>query len=297
MAITEKNSMKDLFAGFGIDYVDPEEAAKTAADTVLAKYASDRTDLANTTNQYYNQLYNTQNTVMDTIRQSNAQAVASGASKGVQAANTLASILGLQNESVQSATELANESIKLAQDETAAVLEAEQAARDTVENINTQRLSIIPEMQNANTAEWSAFKDAYFQAEADDKPGLAAQFLNKLWGLNANTDDTTTTITASDPTNVRSISIDDPTSWDYIDQADVNSKGLNGDAGAYVKKVLTDAKDGLIKPGEVVNFNYGKVAPGLFGGTKLSYKYLGNGKWEKIPDQNPTYVPDGYTAI
>ena len=180
---TKKYTMDDLFADYGIDYANPEDYAAKAKETTLAKYASDRTDLANTTNQYYNNLYNTQNTVMDTIRQSNAQAVASGASKGVQAATTLSALLGLQNESVQGATELANESIKLAQDETAAVLEAEQKARDAAANQNIQSLSIIPNIKNANTAEWSAFKDAYFQAEADDKPGLATQFLDKLWGL------------------------------------------------------------------------------------------------------------------
>lgn len=74
-------------------------------------------------NNFYNQMYNTQRTAMDTIRQSNAAAVASGASRGVQAAQELSSLLGLQQESVASATELAQANRQTAQEETAAVLE------------------------------------------------------------------------------------------------------------------------------------------------------------------------------
>ena len=74
-------------------------------------------------NQFYNQMYNTQKTAMDTIRQSNAAAVSSGASRGVQAANELSAILGLQSESVAQATELAQANRQTAQEETAAVLE------------------------------------------------------------------------------------------------------------------------------------------------------------------------------
>lgn len=74
-------------------------------------------------NQFYNEMYNTQKTAMDTIRQSNAAAVASGASRGVQAAQELSSLLGLQQESVASATELAQANRQTAQEETAAVLE------------------------------------------------------------------------------------------------------------------------------------------------------------------------------
>lgn len=166
MADTTKKpeeSVIDPTTKFLESFVDAEELKQAYGDTAKAAYASKRTDLANTTNQYYNNLYNTQNTVMDTIRQSNAQAVASGASKGVQAANTLSALLGLQNESVQGATDLANESIKLAQDETAAVMEAEQKAMTDAQAANAQNLqnyanyivqdkSVDVEAQNAATA-------------------------------------------------------------------------------------------------------------------------------------------------
>ena len=74
-------------------------------------------------NKFYNQMYNTQKTAMDTIRQANAAAVSTGASRGVQAANELSALLGLQSESIASATELAQANRQTAQEETAAVLE------------------------------------------------------------------------------------------------------------------------------------------------------------------------------
>lgn len=88
-----------------------------------AQYNAQREQNRQAENQFYNQMYNTQQTAMDTIRKSNAAAVSSGASRGVQAANELSAILGLEQESVASATELANANRQTAQEETAAVLE------------------------------------------------------------------------------------------------------------------------------------------------------------------------------
>ncbi len=89
----------------------------------VAQYNVQREQNRQAENQFYNQMYNTQKTAMDTIRQANASAVASGASRGVQAANELSALLGLQQESVASATEIAQANRQTAQEETAAVLE------------------------------------------------------------------------------------------------------------------------------------------------------------------------------
>lgn len=107
-------------------------------------------------NQFYNQMYNTQQTAMDTIRQSNAAAVSTGASRGVQAAQELSALLGLQQESVASATELANANRQTAQEETAAVLEnvlnayqqAEQQRQDLMSSA-IQAESVEVERANA----------------------------------------------------------------------------------------------------------------------------------------------------
>lgn len=89
----------------------------------MAQFAAQREQNRQNENKFYNQMYNTQKTAMDTIRQSNAAAVSSGASRGVQAANELSALLGLEQESVASATELAQANRQTAQEETAAVLE------------------------------------------------------------------------------------------------------------------------------------------------------------------------------
>lgn len=92
-----------------------------AATTAQYNVQRDQNRLAE--NQFYNKMYNTQKTAMDTIRQNNAAAVATGASRGVQAANELSALLGLQQESVAGATEVAQAQRQTAQEETAAVLE------------------------------------------------------------------------------------------------------------------------------------------------------------------------------
>ena len=101
-------------------------------------------------NQFYNQMYNTQQTAMDTIRQSNAAAVSTGASRGVQAAQELSALLGLQQESVASATELANANRQTAQEETAAVLENVLNAYQQAEQ---QRQNLISSAIQAESVE------------------------------------------------------------------------------------------------------------------------------------------------
>ena len=109
------------------DYAQQQIDEQTILDkfnaATTAQFNAQREANRQAENQFYNQMYNTQKTAMDTIRQSNAAAVASGASRGVQAAQELSSLLGLQEESVASATELAQANRQTAQEETAAVLE------------------------------------------------------------------------------------------------------------------------------------------------------------------------------
>lgn len=143
----------------GLKPVNAKELQSKFDAITEAEYDKQRTELQTTTNKYYNQLYDTQQTTMDTIRQANAQAVASGASKGVQAANELSALLGLQSEAVTGATDLANQATTLAQDETQAMLDnmlnAETQAAEqnqALAQILTQAGSVDVEQQNAETA-------------------------------------------------------------------------------------------------------------------------------------------------
>lgn len=110
-----------------VDYAQAQVDEQAILDkynaATIAQFNLQREQNRQAENQFYNQMYNTQKTAMDTIRQSNAAAVSSGASRGVQAANELSALLGLQSESVASATELAQANRQTAQEETAAVLE------------------------------------------------------------------------------------------------------------------------------------------------------------------------------
>ena len=75
-----------------------------------------------TANKFYEQMYGTQATALDTIRKrNNAAAVATGASRGIQAANELSAILGLQETNTQTASELAQQRNLLADQEGAAL--------------------------------------------------------------------------------------------------------------------------------------------------------------------------------
>ena len=113
-------------------------------------------------NQFYNEMYNTQKTAMDTIRQSNAAAVASGASRGVQAAQELSSLLGLQQESVASATELAKANRQTAQEETAAVLEN---VLNAYKQANEERSQVVSQGIEAESV--AATKEANVIANID----------------------------------------------------------------------------------------------------------------------------------
>ena len=100
-------SAEDLASLFGgITYDEAAIRAKFDAAT-KAEYDLKRKEYEATANKFYEQMYGTQATALDTIRRSNAAAVATGASRGIQAANELSAILGLQETSTQTAPELA----------------------------------------------------------------------------------------------------------------------------------------------------------------------------------------------
>ena len=120
--MAENPSVKKYY-DYAQQQVDEQAIADKFNAATTAQFNVQREQNRQAENQFYNQMYNTQRTAMDTIRQSNAAAVSNGASRGVQAANELSALLGLQEQSVASATELAQANRQTAQEETAAVLE------------------------------------------------------------------------------------------------------------------------------------------------------------------------------
>lgn len=111
------------YRDYAQEAVDEQAILDKYNAATIAQFNVQREQARQQENQFYNQMYDTQKTAMDTIRKANAAAVSSGASRGVQAAQELSALLGLEEESVASATELAQANRQIAQEETAATLE------------------------------------------------------------------------------------------------------------------------------------------------------------------------------
>ena len=160
-----------------------------------AQYNLQREQNRQAENQFYNQMYNTQQTAVDAIRQANAAAVSTGASRGIQAANELSAILGLQQESVASATELAQANRQTAQEETAAVLEnvlnayqqAEQQRQNLVTaGIQAESVNVQSDANRINELSmlWTNFLQAQANGDKDTINAIAAQINKTLNGGN-----------------------------------------------------------------------------------------------------------------
>lgn len=176
MAINNENTQAPSVKKY-VDYANQQVDEQAILDkynaATLAQFNIQREQNRQAENQFYNQMYNTQKTAMDTIRQSNAAAVSTGASRGVQAANELSSLLGLQSESIASATELAQANRQTAQEETAAVLEnvlnAYQQAQQERANLLSSAIEAesVEVQREANQAQSASAAAELDRANAD----------------------------------------------------------------------------------------------------------------------------------
>ena len=89
------------YSKYGIDFSQEQrdKIAQIFSDQATAAYGTAQNDFSNT-------MASTQSSLADTIRRSQAQAVATGASRGMQAANELSSMLGLQQTAAQEASKM-----------------------------------------------------------------------------------------------------------------------------------------------------------------------------------------------
>ena len=165
--------MGDLY---GINY-EQDYIRKLLDDATAAEYNAKRQEFAATERGYYDQLYGAQNTALDTIRANNSAAVASGASKGMAAAQQLAAVLGLQQESVGAATDLANQRNELAAKEAAAYSENANTALNTS---NTLKQAI----QNADLTKYG-YDTQNYVGELDYNAALRATIAEIIQSQNA----------------------------------------------------------------------------------------------------------------
>lgn len=123
---------------YGINY--DEEAIRSKFDEATrAEFATRNKEHQMTENAFYNNLYGTQAAALDTIRRNTSQAIATGASRGMQAANELSAILGLTQEGVMGSTDLAQKRNLLKDEEAAAYA---RNAREALEISNALRQQI-----------------------------------------------------------------------------------------------------------------------------------------------------------
>ena len=165
--------MGDLY---GINY-DQDYIRKLLDDATAAEYNAKRQEFAATERGYYDQLYGAQSTALDTIRANNSAAVASGASKGMAAAQQLAAVLGLQQESVGAATDLANQRNELAAKEAAAYSANANTALNTS---NTLKQAI----QNADLTKYG-YDTQNYVGELDYNAALRATIAEIIQSQNA----------------------------------------------------------------------------------------------------------------
>jgi len=138
---------EDLAKLYGIDY-DEKSILEKFNKATETEYAAKDKAFAKTENQFYDQMYGTQTTALDTIRKNNAAAVATGASRGMQAANELSAILGVGQESAAGATELGQERNILQDEKTADMARNSQDAMDAANMLKQQ----IGQLDSANYA-------------------------------------------------------------------------------------------------------------------------------------------------
>lgn len=121
-----------------IDY--DEASIKKKFDTATNDaYKVKQKEYQQAENAYYDQMANQQFSTVDAIRRANAQAIASGATKGMQAANELSSVLGLQQEAATGATTLATDRQKIIDEHVAAL---SQNAVDALSAANEAKLKL-----------------------------------------------------------------------------------------------------------------------------------------------------------
>ena len=121
---------KSLGDIYGIDY-DKDTILSLLNGATKAQYDAQRQTTQETTDDFYNQMSASQAGLLDTLRSNQAGAVATGASKGMAAAQELSALLGLQATNTQGATDLANAKNKLDAEEAAAYAANTKTALDT----------------------------------------------------------------------------------------------------------------------------------------------------------------------
>ena len=165
-------SVNDLADALGVQFTyDRDEIEKIYQDATKAALQMEQQSGAE--RGYYSHLAAAQNTALDTIRQQYGNAVATGASKGMQAANMLSAILGTTATANEEATQLAQDRQtlvnKYAQQMRQDSIDALNYSNDMANTIGGLSHQLYNDMIQQKTAELS-----YNQGINTDAAGYAA---------------------------------------------------------------------------------------------------------------------------
>ncbi len=160
-------------------------------DAILSKfnkatekeYAAKRKEYEQTEDEFYTRLFGTQSTALDTIRRANSSAITTGASRGFQAANEIAAILGLQQESVDDSTKLAQARTNLVDKEAEAYTKNAVDALTTANTIKQALATIGANLYAADTQ--LSVGQLQYLAQLD---AAAKQLEASIYGSNAQKD-------------------------------------------------------------------------------------------------------------
>lgn len=127
-------SAAELNKILGTDFTyDRDEIYNVYKDATKAAYQTQLGEQRAAERGYYANMAAAQDTAVDTMRNQYGQAIASGASKGMQAANTLSAILGTSQQTAQAATQLAQDRQAMGQQYAGMV---KQDAKDSLQYAN-----------------------------------------------------------------------------------------------------------------------------------------------------------------
>lgn len=130
------------------------------------EYAALRRDYRAAETAYGRRLSEAQSAALDAIRKSNAEAIATGASRGMMAANELSAMLGIQQTGAETATELAQEAQRLSAQEQAALSDNVTRALETSNAIKQALGTLDANLYAQDTLAYSADVGAKAQLEA-----------------------------------------------------------------------------------------------------------------------------------
>lgn len=162
-------------ANYGVNY-DYNSIKGIFDNATKTQYQTLRDQYDQTANQFYNNQFNNQQTALDTIRKSNASAVATGASRGMQAANELSSTLGLQQQGTQEATTLAGNRSGLADKEQAAYAQNSSNALTAANTAGENLYSADTQWGVGQMNYYAALESAYKQLQAAQETAAGTRY-------------------------------------------------------------------------------------------------------------------------